>query len=251
MSVSLAGNRYKKNRKELDIFSFLFTLFLAMILIFLVSFIVLKFYYKVTTMDYFSLKEIEVNGNVMLTYNDINSYLGIKIGDNLFSLNISDLNRKLKENPWIYQSIIKRVLPDKLRIEIKEKEPFFLLKEKDKIFYADIKGDKIDVLNPQKYLSLPVVIKEENYSLEFITMALKEKGFPFSWQSIGGLEVKGEEVKIFIDDYKLWLSLELEGLEQEIAVLHKVLRDLKDKEELSQVKEIRVVNNRAWVSYVQ
>jgi len=250
MSVSLTSKKYKRKRRTLDIFSLLFTLFLAISFVAIGSFIVLKLYYTITTMDYFSLKKIEIKGNEMLTYNDITSYLDLRLGDNLFSLNISELNRKLRRNPWVYESIIKRTIPDKLSIEIKEKEPFFLLKENDKIFYADINGDRIDVLNPKKYLSLPLLVKRDNISLKPIVFALREKGFPFSWQKIGGIKVKGKEVRLFIDGYNLWISLERKGLEGEITFLKKVFMDLKLKKELDRVREVKIAGNRAWVSYV-
>ncbi len=65
-----------------------------------------------------------------------------------------------------------------------------MLKENDKIFYADINGDRIDVLNPKNNLSLPLLVKRDNISLKPIVFALREKGFPFSWQKIGGIKVK-------------------------------------------------------------
>ncbi|NLP17817.1 MAG: FtsQ-type POTRA domain-containing protein [Firmicutes bacterium] len=75
----------------------------------------------------FTLREIEVVGNASLSTEDVIRLSTLEVGTNLFRLRTGQLREWLKVSPWVKEVSIRRVLPDKLSIEIEERVPYFLV----------------------------------------------------------------------------------------------------------------------------
>lgn len=72
---------------------------------------------------FFRVEDVVVSGNVRYTQEDIRQASGIQQGDNLFLLNKFSIQSSLEQKlPYIHQASIRRVLPDKILVEITEWE---------------------------------------------------------------------------------------------------------------------------------
>ena len=72
---------------------------------------------------FFRVEDVVVSGNVRYTQEDIRQASGIQQGDNLFLLNKFSIQSSLEEKlPYIQEASIRRVLPDKILVEVTEWE---------------------------------------------------------------------------------------------------------------------------------
>ncbi len=80
----------------------------------------------------FSLNNIIVKGNNILSAKDIFQIGELSNKDNIFNINIHKLKKRLELHPLIKRAEIKRQLPDKLLIIIKERKGIALLNLQDR-----------------------------------------------------------------------------------------------------------------------
>ena len=89
----------------------------------------------------FSIQQISIKGNKQISNQKINQLAEIKTGDNIFSKLGIVMKVKLKRNGYIEDAQIKKVYPNKVEIEIKERQKQFQIKtESDGYIYMDEQG---------------------------------------------------------------------------------------------------------------
>src|SRR5207253_8084133 len=76
----------------------------------------------------FQIKTVEVSGGGKLSKEEVLALLERHGGRGLISVDIDRLQRTLERRPWIQQAAIRRVFPDMLAVEVKEREPAAVLR---------------------------------------------------------------------------------------------------------------------------
>ena len=107
----------------------------------------------ITQCDYFQAKAVTVIGAKQLTAGEILEQAQMKEGENILSVNLSLMRRRLLTHPWIAEAEVKRELPDKIVITIRENEPLalidlgkrFLINEYGEIFKEWETSDPVDL----------------------------------------------------------------------------------------------------------
>ncbi|WP_457570452.1 cell division protein FtsQ/DivIB [Desulfovulcanus sp.] len=215
-------------------------------------------YRLVTGSEYFALKQVEINGNKRLTYGEITSSLGLNLGQNILDINIAELQLKLSKNPWVKEVFVRRELPDKIRIAIVERQACFWVKYGHKLFYADQMGKRIAEVLPNRFISLPLLYvdagcrycAQHKQLLPTIVSLLDKKMFPFSWQDLGGIHLSRlNRIEFFLENPRLKLSLDMDGILENVHKLNLVWKDLRHRGELNNVDEIRVLKGHVWVGF--
>jgi len=105
----------------------------------------------------FSIQTIEIEGNSILNSDEIIQKINFLYRENLFFLNLKDIEKKLKNETFIESFTLKRIYPNILKIIIVEKKPIVVLQNKKKKFYISDKGDFIDFQDIERYRDLPTV----------------------------------------------------------------------------------------------
>jgi cell division protein FtsQ len=77
-------------------------------------------YRWVTTSPRFAIEQISVQGNHHLTADEIRAALPVHVGDNLFATSLGRVERSLRDNPWVADVELHRVLPHTISIEVRE-----------------------------------------------------------------------------------------------------------------------------------
>ena len=80
-----------------------------------------------TQTRHFAMTGLEIVGGARLGEKEICEQAGITGAPNLLSLNLGVVRKRLEAHPWIREAAIDRILPDRLRIEIKEEEAVAVL----------------------------------------------------------------------------------------------------------------------------
>lgn len=108
----------------------------------------------------FQIQDISFRGNHELDDAQILEWLGPVKGENLFAIDLTGLNQRLSEHPWVQTASIQRVFPQGLKFELTERVPYARIK-KDQIYLMDNFGV---ILSPEKpeYRHLPLIILQDN-----------------------------------------------------------------------------------------
>jgi cell division protein FtsQ len=85
-----------------------------------------------------SSDQIEIAGMQNVTRKEIMRVLGGDIGKNIFSIPLEEHKKKLEEIPWVESASVMRYLPNRLKVEINERNP---------VAFVQI-GSRIELIDP-------------------------------------------------------------------------------------------------------
>ena len=105
----------------------------------------------------FLIKEIKLDGNFIVKDEEIIKRLNFLYKENLFFLNIKDVEKNLKDETFIESFSVKKIYPNTFKLIIVEKTPIAILHSKKKKFYISDKGDLINFIDIEIYKDLPIV----------------------------------------------------------------------------------------------
>ncbi|WP_052356477.1 cell division protein FtsQ/DivIB [[Clostridium] dakarense] len=136
--------------------------------------------YSILNSSLFNTNKVEVEGNKKVKKNEILKNLDIRKDKNIFMYDTNKMEKIVLENPYIEEVQVKRKLPDKLQVLIKEKEIFAIIKDNDDYCYIDKDGNYIEKIKEiSDKESSPIVdidyIIDENKNIEFKNDETKER----------------------------------------------------------------------------
>lgn len=136
--------------------------------------------------DCFETKSLTITGNHMFSDKQIISQADLKKGANIFSVNLSIVQKRLLAHPWIEEADISRELPSGIKIRIKEHEAVaivdfgrrFLINNKGEIFKEWSPGDPgvLPVINGLRYSDISITPKLSSHGSGESNMAIYMKG---------------------------------------------------------------------------
>ena len=120
----------------------------------IISFFLLPTYNPKVEIEFFPIKKIEVSTGKNISKKEITKELSVLYETNLMALNIEKINSLINDYEFIENASLKKVYPDKIIIEIKEREIIAIVNNnKDKFFISrdnkllkfnnDIANDKL------------------------------------------------------------------------------------------------------------
>jgi cell division septal protein FtsQ len=190
----------------------------------------------------FNVEEIIISGNYHLDKDDIVKSMNIKKGKPLLDIRSTDINERLRENPWIKRVALKKQFPGTLLIKVEEAVPTALLSIKKKLYIIDDDGNILERIKGESIPFLPVIKeispknkKDINEALKLIA-SLSEKNILNSRESIEiGTEsyglfmnMDGEFIKVGYGDYsekfERWIELEPEIRKRGVLIKYIDLR---------------------------
>lgn len=210
-------------------------------------------YGKAITSDFFATKHIDIIGNTRLTKEMVLQFGGIKEGDNSLSASIAKIEQNLHSTPWVEEVSVKRLLPDRFIIKLKERMPSFWIQKDGILYYANDKGEIIAPVESSNFLSLPTLTIEPGgeETCIYLPRLLKEihnNTLPIEAGAIAAVEVSpARGIELFIEDRDMRLSISTEEWEGNLERIGLALGDLAKRHELGNVRELRVVDGNVWV----
>lgn len=107
----------------------------------------------VRTSPAFATESIALEGHVRITREEMLEVAGLAIGQNVFEVAPEDAERELIEQPWIAEAHVRRRLPGRYEIEVRERRAVallvlrdvFLVAEDGAVFKRVEEGDPIDL----------------------------------------------------------------------------------------------------------
>ena len=91
---------------------------------------------------YFRLEKIqvEIEGGRFLTREGIIKRSGLILGQNLFTINLEALKRRLELEPWVAEAFVSRKFPHTIYLKVREENPLAMVATKKGIFLVDEEG---------------------------------------------------------------------------------------------------------------
>jgi cell division protein FtsQ len=120
------------------------------------SLLLILAYDAVTQTSYFEAHEITVEGNKRLSKRTILERTGLKLYDNILSVNVNTIRYRLMAHPWVADAEVERELPDTIHIRVKERVPIAIV-DLDRLFYLDEKGNIFKPVESSDKAMVPVV----------------------------------------------------------------------------------------------
>jgi cell division protein FtsQ len=114
-------------------------------------------YHYATTSARFATKEIQVQGATRLTREQVLVASGIKLGDNLFKLDLPLVEKRLLNNPWLAQVRVTRRLPSTVGIELQEREAAALALVMGQLFLVNRQGESFKAATAEDPSDLPLI----------------------------------------------------------------------------------------------
>lgn len=117
----------------------------------------------ILTSTYFGLKEIVVTGEKRVKKDEIKALSGVRIGENILAMDLKGISKRIEGQPWIERANVRRILPTGLSLDVKEREPFAILKA-DTFYYVDRGGTPFKELDEGDERSFPLItgLKKED-----------------------------------------------------------------------------------------
>jgi cell division protein FtsQ len=135
------------------------------------SLLLILAYDAVTQSSYFEARTITLQGNQRFSKETILRRAGLKLHDNILSVNLNALRCRLISHPWIAAAEIERELPDVIHIQVKERVPIAIVDLSQparmatheragvagRLFYLDEGGEIFKPVDPSDKVKVPVV----------------------------------------------------------------------------------------------
>jgi len=103
---------------------------------------------------------IQTIGNSQLTRDDLLSVFGADIGRNIFFIPLSIRRAELERIPWVEHATVMRILPNQLRVAVRERTPIAFVRVGDQIKLVAAEGVILDMppaMIAARHFSFPVV----------------------------------------------------------------------------------------------
>ena len=103
----------------------------------------------------FNITDIEVLNNNRVSSETVISLSGINTNENIFRFIATKVSNNIKQNAYIEEVKIRRVLPNKVQIEVTEREPRFSIPVLGEFAYMSTQGYILEIT--QNELNLPII----------------------------------------------------------------------------------------------
>ncbi|MDI6777067.1 MAG: FtsQ-type POTRA domain-containing protein [Syntrophales bacterium] len=230
--------RNRLKRRSGNIFREVFKVFFLLSAILTITMIMIFGYNYTISSPYFQIRETAVRGCKELTEKDILLLAAIKPAQNILTVNMNTITRRISTNPWVRDVSIGRELPDRLVIEVRERTPVALIQGDSGFYLMDLDGVAFKRLEAGDEADLPVLTgcasgKKTNpelikKSLKLLRYLATSRDFPTidRISEVHGSEISG--LSLFTND-GMSLQLGFDSYENKLKRLIPVMADLTRK----------------------
>lgn len=109
----------------------------------------------IMTTPLFNVTNIEVLGNNKITKERIESLSQINLNVNTYQYSKREIIKNIKEEPYVDSVEVKRLLPSKIQINVKERTPSYIIMYSSSYVYINNQGYILEITNEP--LNLPVI----------------------------------------------------------------------------------------------
>lgn len=105
-----------------------------------------------------TVQDVTLEGRRFAERNDIVRALGVERGDAILGFNLAAMRQRLINLPWVRDARLERRLPDRLRVEIEERQPMALWQRKGKLVLVDNYGVVITGRKLNRFRNMVIIV---------------------------------------------------------------------------------------------
>lgn len=139
------------------------------------SFVFIFGYDFLTQCDYFRAQTLAVSGAGTLTATDVLAQARISKGMNILSINLSTARKRLLAHAWIAEAEVRRELPSKIDIRIKEHRPVAVI-DLGRRFLVNTRGEIFKEVSASDPENLPLI---EGLKISDVNVNGESRSVPF------------------------------------------------------------------------
>jgi len=108
----------------------------------------------------FAVDRVDVMGEGRLREDDVRRALGVKPGDYFFGIDLKSAQRRVEGLSWVDHAIVRRLWPDRIVVQIIEKQPYALWQDDGQLKVVDVSGRHIFDADPADFSRLAIFTGE-------------------------------------------------------------------------------------------
>lgn len=109
----------------------------------------------------FQVKDVYLDGRKFTPLPDVHQALGVKVGDPILEISLSEMRHRLEAIPRVKYAEIARVLPDQLHVKLVERTPAAIWQNAGKLSLVDVDGTAMEYASLKEYPNLLLVVGED------------------------------------------------------------------------------------------
>ena len=109
----------------------------------------------------FVIDRVDVMGEGRLNEEDVRTALNITPGDYLFGIDLETAQARVESLSWVDRAIVRRLWPDRIVVQIIERQPYALWQYKGDMQVIDVKGTAIVDADATQYAALKIFVGEK------------------------------------------------------------------------------------------
>jgi len=235
--IEVRKNRLRRRSQKILYEIYKVTLLMACVII--VSALLIFTYNFIVVSPYFQLRETVVKGAERIPREEILSLAEIKPAQNILTVNLKAMARRIQNNVWVKDVSIKRDLPSKLIIEVRERQPIALIKKDEAFYYIERDGVIFTKLGKDQRTDLPILTgfcRKGEDNRDRIRKSIDLLEYLSGYDDISGLKNVSEiyDDRVFglslFTENGMCLLLGFDDYERKLQRLKPVLADLTKRE---------------------
>jgi len=235
--IEVRKNRLRRRSQKILYEIYKVTLLMACVII--VSALLIFTYNFIVVSPYFQLRETVVKGAERISREEILSLAEIKPAQNILTVNLKAMARRIQNNVWVKDVSIKRDLPSKLIIEVRERQPIALIKKDEAFYYIERDGVIFTKLGKDQRTDLPILTgfcRKGEDNRDRIRKSIDLLEYLSGYDDISGLKNVSEiyDDRVFglslFTENGMCLLLGFDDYERKLQRLKPVLADLTKRE---------------------
>ena len=235
--IEVRKNRLRRRSQKILYEIYKVTLLMACVII--VSALLIFTYNFIVVSPYFQLRETVVKGAERIPREEILSLAEIKPAQNILTVNLKAMARRIQNNVWVKDVSIKRDLPSKLIIEVRERQPIALIKKDEAFYYIERDGVIFTKLGKDQRTDLPILTgfcRKGEDNRDRIRKSIDLLEYLSGYDDISGLKNVSEIYDDRVFGFSLFtengmcLLLGFDDYERKLQRLKPVLADLTKRE---------------------
>ena len=205
----------------------------------------------VKRINYYNVENIIISGNNYVKKENVLSIIENDIYQNdIFSINLQEMQNKLNLNSFIYSSKLYTVFPSSIHIEIDEINPIGIFEKNKKTYFIDYSTNLIEInlkndFRSINYFNVPTIsFTTEDLNEKMISMLLKNiyNNSNFLFESINEIKYNIDNIEINLDkNTKLIISNNAYSLIQ-LNILHEFLNQINQNISIYEYVDFRISN---------
>lgn len=108
----------------------------------------------------FVIERVDVMGEGRLREEDVRRALGVYAGDYLFGIDMDNAQNRIESLSWVDRAVVRRLWPDRIVVQIIERQPYALWQHEGGVKVVDAKGIAITAADAAQFTQLTLFVGE-------------------------------------------------------------------------------------------